>query len=138
MLLSRYDVKIIQENYQASKYLTGLSWKVFDTLCKFITPQMLKPCTNLPLRRQIFMVLVRLHLDIPFGFLSYQTGLSQSTVHLTSHKIINILYTRLKFLVRWPDRDHIRETVPPTFKHNFPKLTSIIDCFEIFIERPKI
>ena len=83
------------------------------------------------------MTLVRLRLNLPFKYLSIQTGLSLSTVNATFMKIIELMYVKLKFLIRWQDRDHIWKTLPPPFKNNFPKLTSIIDCFEIFIERPK-
>ena len=35
------------------------------------------------------------------------------------------------------DRAQIFQTIPPVFKSKFPRLTSIIDCFEIFIESPR-
>ena len=35
------------------------------------------------------------------------------------------------------DIDHIFDTIPTVFKSKFPRLTSIIDCFEIFIESPR-
>ena len=34
------------------------------------------------------------------------------------------------------DRDKIFKTIPPVFKSKFPRLISIIDCFEVFIESP--
>ena len=42
----------------------------------------------------------------------------------------------MRFLIHWQDRDNISQTVPPIFKQYFPKLICIIDCFEIFIDRP--
>jgi hypothetical protein len=36
-----------------------------------------------------------------------------------------------------PDRETIQRTLPSVFKSKFPKLTSIVDRFEIFIDRPK-
>ena len=88
---------------------------------------------NLPVRNQ----LVQLRLNLPFEYLSYQTGISQSTVNATFQKIVDLMSAKVGFLVCWPDRNHIRKTLPPVFKQNFPRLTSIIDCFEIFIDRPK-
>ena len=35
------------------------------------------------------------------------------------------------------DRDHTFDTIPTVFKSKFPRLTSIINCFEIFIESPR-
>ena len=44
---------------------------------------------------------------------------------------------RLKPLVFWPEREHLRESMPLTFRTYFgKKVTVIIDCFEIFLERP--
>ena len=44
------------------------------------------------------------------------------------------MYTKLKFTVKIQHRDNIFKTIPPVFKSKFPYLTSIIDCFEVFIE----
>ncbi|XP_056003427.1 uncharacterized protein LOC130049609 [Ostrea edulis] len=47
------------------------------------------------------------------------------------------MHTKLDFLIRWLDREIIHRTIPAVFEAKFPRLTSIIDCFEIFIEAPK-
>jgi hypothetical protein len=39
--------------------------------------------------------------------------------------------------VHLPDCETIQKTLPSVFKSKFPKLTSIVDCFGIFIDRPK-
>ena len=117
-------------------YLTGLSWSVFDIVCSYITPYLKLPRTNIQLRNQILTVLVRLRINLPFEYISHQAGISKSTANLTFHKILDLLFTKLHFLIQWQDRDNIRQTVPPIFKQHFPKLTCIIDCFEIFIYRP--
>ena len=44
---------------------------------------------------------------------------------------------RLKDLIIWPERDNLRKTMPLCFQESFGKTVAIIiDCFEIFIERP--
>lgn len=52
-------------------------------------------------------------------------------------KWIDILHAKIGFMVHWPDREAVFEAVPLVFKEKFPRLTTIIDCFEIFIEAPK-
>ena len=47
------------------------------------------------------------------------------------------MYVKLKFLIKWPDHDASVQTLPNVFQQYFPKLTAIIDCTEIFIDRPK-
>ena len=43
----------------------------------------------------------------------------------------------LKQLVLWPDREDLRRTMPECFTAAFgDKVAVIIDCFEVFIDRP--
>ncbi|XP_077870098.1 uncharacterized protein LOC144363037 [Saccoglossus kowalevskii] len=44
---------------------------------------------------------------------------------------------KIGFMVKWPERENIFKIIPPVFKEKFPRLTSIVDCFEIFIDAPK-
>ena len=41
----------------------------------------------------------------------------------------------LKQLMKWPDRELIRKTLPDCFKSKYSRATCVIDCSEIFIER---
>ena len=44
---------------------------------------------------------------------------------------------RLEFVVTWPNRERLQKTMPFCFRPNYGlKVTSIIDCFELFIEKP--
>ena len=43
----------------------------------------------------------------------------------------------LSFLITWPDRENLSKSMPFCFRPNYGlKVTSIIDCFELFIEKP--
>ncbi|CAH3103477.1 unnamed protein product [Pocillopora meandrina] len=45
--------------------------------------------------------------------------------------------TRLSPLIHWPERAELWSTMPECFQYSFGKrITVIIDCFEIFIEKP--
>ena len=45
--------------------------------------------------------------------------------------------SRLRKLICWPDRDSLQKTMPLCFLKSFgKKVAVVIDCFEIFIERP--
>ena len=46
------------------------------------------------------------------------------------------MYVRLQCLVKWPRREELRKTLPMDFRAEFQKCAVIIDCFEIFTERP--
>ena len=49
----------------------------------------------------------------------------------------NLMYVKLKSLIKWPDHGASHKTSPHVFRQSFPRLTAIIDCTEIFIDRPK-
>ena len=71
-------------------------------------------------------------------YLADQVGVKDRTTFSDIFwKWINIIYTNLSFLVKWPDRETMSMTIPPTTRQMYPRLTSIVDCFEIFIEKPK-
>ena len=40
------------------------------------------------------------------------------------------------FLIQWPERDVLKLTMPRSFRRFFKKCCVIIDCTEIFMERP--
>ncbi|XP_065664796.1 uncharacterized protein LOC136086427 [Hydra vulgaris] len=52
-------------------------------------------------------------------------------------KWVDVMYLNLNFLIKMQDRMDIYKTIPPVFKAKFPRLTCIIDYFEIFIESPQ-
>lgn len=53
------------------------------------------------------------------------------------HKLIHIIHNRLEFLIEWPERDVLKATMPMAFREAFGcRVAVIVDCFEVFIERP--
>ena len=44
---------------------------------------------------------------------------------------------RLRKVIIWPDRESLKKTMPDCFPASFgEKVTVILDCFEVFFERP--
>nr|XP_047141029.1 uncharacterized protein LOC100213625 [Hydra vulgaris] len=115
--------------------VTGLSLPVLEKLlcflCKGTDESLLK---RLDSADQIVFCLVKLRHNINFDMLSYMFGFKKTTALNNFWKWIDIMYINLKFLMKMQDGDHIYDTIPPVFKCKFPRLTSIIDCFEVFVE----
>ena len=82
------------------------------------------------------MILMRFRLGLLEQDLAYRFGISQPSVSRILHKWLPIVATRLSFLVTWPKMEKLRKTLPACFRESFPKCSVIIDCFEIFIEKP--
>ena len=80
---------------------------------------------------------MKVRLNLPFELISHQAGVDVATVSRCFWKTIDALHRKIGFMVRWPERETLNETLPAIFKLHFPRLTGIMDCFEIFIDRPK-
>lgn len=80
---------------------------------------------------------MRLRLNLQLQDLAYRFNVSTSTVSRIWLKIITILHERLEFLIDWPERDILQSTMPMSFRKAFGcKVAVILDCFEVFIEKP--
>ena len=42
----------------------------------------------------------------------------------------------MKPLIKWPEREELKKTMPLEFVQHFPRCVCIIDCFEVFCQRP--
>ncbi|XP_041373742.1 uncharacterized protein LOC121386792 [Gigantopelta aegis] len=121
------------------KYYTGLSsfvtlMALFDLLKTEITENKLSLLTRF---QKFIITLMRLRLNLSITDLSYRFGVSNSTISKVFLATVNVMYERLQPLVRWPDRDELHDTMPMVFRKYFGrKVTVIIDCFELFIDRP--
>uniref|UniRef100_A0A1X7UC42 DDE Tnp4 domain-containing protein n=1 Tax=Amphimedon queenslandica TaxID=400682 RepID=A0A1X7UC42_AMPQE len=82
------------------------------------------------------MVLMRLRKNLQFDDLAYRFSTHKSTISHLFNQLIKILYVKLKFLIVWPDRDTLLLTMPTYFWKYSPNHAIVIDCFEIFLEKP--
>ncbi len=130
----------VQEDAKKCKMLTGLGWDTFDVLYNFMKPQ-IKSCSSsqakLPVKEQLFITLVKLRQNPSVDLICHLLGIARSTFVDIFCRWLNLLHAKIGFLVHWPDRDVIFKTVPPIFRAKYPRLTCIVDCFEIKIEAPK-
>lgn len=118
------------------RFYTGLpSWSILHTLFTFVEP-CLSTHTSLSSFQKLLLTLMRLRLSLSGEDLGYHFGIHQSTVSRVFANTLDVLYAKLKCLIIWPDREVLRRTLPMDFRKYSPKCVVIIDCFEIFIERP--
>ena len=84
----------------------------------------------------LFLVLVKLRLDLHFQDMAYRFGVSLGKVTNIFHEWLEIMSMRLKFLIMWPSREIVSENMPQVLKDLYPRARCIIDCSEVFTERP--
>ena len=80
---------------------------------------------------------MRLRLNLTIQDLAYRFDISKSTASKVFLKWIDIMYVGTNFLIRWPERDELVATMPLSFRQYFKtKVAVVIDCFEVFINKP--
>ena len=69
---------------------------------------------------------MRLRLNLTIQDLAYRFDVSKSTV-----------FCRMKFLIVWAEREQLIDTMSLSFRKYFKtKVAVIIDCFEVFVDKP--
>ena len=74
---------------------------------------------------------------MPLQDLAYRFKVSHSTVSQIFSSWLVVIDIRLFPLISWPEREQLWRTMPQCFMYYFgKKVTVVIDCFEVFIEKP--
>lgn len=122
------------------KYYTGFDYEFIE---KIIFPEIEPYVTStsttvLTPFNQLLLTLVKLRLNLNFKDLGFRFKVSRSTASTYFQNVIHVLYERLKILIIWPEGEIAKANIPSCFKEAFQdKTTVIIDCFEVFIEKPE-
>ena len=134
------SVDFIKGDDKRTKFYTGLTtFFLFTTIFDFVVPQVLmlqKMPGKLTLMDEFLMVLMKLRLNLLNEDLGYRFGVASSTVSRNFHKWLEVMYMRLKPMIRWPDKETVHKTLPNCFKKHYFRVRCIVDCTEVFIERP--
>ena len=119
-------------------FYTGLpGLDSLKTILQFVEPHVNRKSKTLTAFQELVMVLMKLRLNVPQQDLAYRFDVSQSTVSRVFLSWMTVMDIRLTPLIAWPEREELWRTMPRCFQYAFEKKTTIIiDCFEIFIERP--
>lgn len=131
----RFD---FENNDEKVSFYTGLpSFDILNAVFKHVSPHVNRRTQSLTQFQEFTMTLMKLKLNMPFQDLSYRFSVSLSTVSRIFSSWMVALDMRLKPLIHWPEREDLHRTMPQSFHFSFGnKTTVIIDCFEVFINRP--
>ena len=120
-------------------YYTGLpNVKVLKAIFKHVLKTMPSERINKLTPFQEFMcTLQKLRSNTPLQGLAYQFGVSKATISRIFSRWLIQMDIRLQDLILWPDLESLQKTMPICFQKSFgKKVAVIIDCFEVFMERP--
>ena len=94
------------------------------------------PKRNLTPEQEFFLVLVRLRLGLLEEDLAYRAGVSTTSFSRIWITWLDFLHSKFRAFPIWPSKSCVQKTMPSCFKESYPNTSVIIDCTEIFIERP--
>lgn len=121
------------------KFFTGLpNFSVLMVVFHFILNEITVTERNVLSPFQEFMIFfMRLRLNLLEQDLAYRFNISQSTASRIFAKWLDAAYICMKNTIIWPERKNLIKTMPLSFKKHFgTSVAVILDCFEVFIDKP--
>ena len=126
----------IEHDDQMILFYTGLrNATVFQWFLSLFKDKMFT-CCKLSLEDHLLLVLMKLRLGLLNKDLAFRFCVSFQAISKIYRTWIPVMAAEVKFLIVWPNRNIIRKNLPTSFKGKFSDCVVIIDCTEIFIERP--
>ena len=133
------DEEDLKNNKELLRFYTSLhSFTVLMSVYKMIaTPFTASAISKLSKFQCFILTLMKLRLNSSNYDLGFRFSISESTVSRVFARWIEAMDIRLSFLILWPDQAVLQKTMPFCYRlHYGLKVASIIDCFEIFVEKP--
>ena len=110
-------------------------WCTFSALYKLIACD-LPESPRLTKLTMLLMFFLKIRLNLFDEDIGYRFDVHSSTVSRNFHRVLDVMFVKTAPLIKWPERDVLRETIPMSFRKFFKKCCVIIDCTEVFMERP--
>lgn len=128
----------LKDDNKKVKHLTGIDYDTLMTVYGLVEAHITERATSaLTKFEKLMLVLMKLKLNLSLQDLAYRFKISRSCASKVFLDIIHVLFIRLKCLILWPEREELQMSMPMEFRRYFGvKVSIIIDCFEVFIERP--
>jgi len=133
-----FDVAYFRNDDSRVKYYTGLhTFSLLMVVFNFVEDHV-SPGKSLTKFQEFMIVMVKLRLNAGLQDLAYRARISLATVSRIMRKWLPALDVRLTpACIVWPERETFRRTMPLCFRQSFgTKVAVIIDCFEVFVDRP--
>ena len=133
------DETALKEDDKLTAFYTGLpSFGIFMSLLNFVTKKTPEnPSYKLTHLQSFLLTLMKLRLNLSNYDLGFRFCVHETTVSRILSRWLQLMDIRLSPLIRWPEREELQKTMPWCFRSHYDlRVTSIIDCFELFIEKP--
>ena len=130
----------IKNDDKQTHFYTGLpSYDVFVLLLTHLSPLVSKEKSlgsGLTLADELLVTLIKISRSFTNEQIGYMLEIHESKVTKIFHRWIDSMFQGLQSLVVWPDKEMIISNMPSCFKPRYATTVCIIDCSEVFIQRP--
>ncbi|CAG2220107.1 unnamed protein product [Mytilus edulis] len=147
LLRDRFMKKVLRDDKSICFYTGFPSLHMFNGIFhildsyekKYEEREHLKPGPKRKLSRyhEYTVTMIRLRQALPEKMLADIFGVSVSRISQIFTTWIYYMKSILKDLVVWPSKALIKKHMPASFKKSYPNTTAVIDCTELFIQRPR-
>ncbi|XP_033764275.1 uncharacterized protein LOC117345315 [Pecten maximus] len=131
-----FGPNLLKDNNSRTTSYTGLpSYACFLWLLNYVVSVLpKKQC--LDSASVLMIILMKLRMNALNFDLAVRFRCSESVISDVVNNTIPVLASKLAFLIHWPEKDDIIRTMPDIVRQHFKGCRCIIDCTEIFIDRP--
>ena len=127
----------IKDNSSLVNFYTGIqNASIFLWLLSLFKDEIKYTCWQLNVEDHLLLILMKLKLGLFDRDLAFRFKITQQVVSRIFRRWVPTIAKHTKFLIVWPERTAVKKNLPLCFKRKFKNCTCIIDCTEIFIERP--
>lgn len=112
-------------NFKILNYVLHLVQKVFKD----------KKCRRLTIYERIILTMIKMKLDLSYVCLGILFNISSELCKLYFFEMLSVLSGVLKHTIYFPSAEENQGNIPICFK-NFKDVRVILDCTEIFIQKP--
>lgn len=88
-------------------------------------------------KEEFIIIMLKMRLGIDNITLSYLFGTSISHLSSMFSTWVNFLSQYLNPVIKWTSKNKIKKHLPLSFKLKYPNTASIIDCTEVYVQKPR-
>ncbi len=119
LLASKFSKESFENNNELTKFYTGVpTFQMLNHVFDLVAPHVKTTLQNALDQFQEF-ILVLIRMNSPLQDLAFRFNISVPTASRLFDKWIHVMSIRLKFLIKWPDRDELQARMPAVFQRNF-------------------
>ena len=132
-----YNFQTYIDDPEKVAFYTGLNGlSAMRELFNIVESEMSCTSKTLTVEEEFLICLIKLKMNYLFQDIAYHLNVSVVTVEESFHRTLDLLYIKLKYLVKWPSRENLKKSMHQSFKNDFrQKVVVVMDCFELFTER---